>query len=93
MKRQNAVSAHLRTNLPRGSLGGAYHSDTASFAMFRKARSGVDQPPTRKTNQLQIAVRLAPAIFIDDICERDTANWTEPEIITLLGGSEGGSRP
>jgi hypothetical protein len=48
MKRQNAVSAHLRTNLPRNHSAAHTHSNTASFVMFRKARSGLTNPLREK---------------------------------------------
>jgi hypothetical protein len=77
MKRQNAVSGHLRTNLPRDHSAAHTHSDRELRAV-QKGAIRVDQPSTRKTNRLQIAVRLAPAIFIDDICKRDTADRPKP---------------
>jgi hypothetical protein len=48
VKRQNAVSAHLRTNFPRDHSAAHTHSDTASFVMFRKARSGLTNPQREK---------------------------------------------
>jgi len=48
VKRQNTVSAHLRTNLPRDHSAAHTHSDTASFVMFRKARSGLTNPQREK---------------------------------------------
>ena len=30
------------------------------------------------TKSLQIPVRLAPSVLVDDIGQRNTANWTEP---------------
>ena len=92
MKRQNAVSAHLRTNLPRDHSAAQAHSDTASFVISERRDPGQStlneknksrhwlyyRGITQSFRLLQITVSQSPPIFIDDIGERDTADWPEP---------------
>ena len=48
MKRQNSVSAHLRTNLPRDHSAAQTYSATAAFLRVRKVRSGLTNPQREK---------------------------------------------
>src|SRR5271166_427550 len=79
--------------LPRDYSAAQTFSVTAAFLMSER-RDPVDQSSTSKSRSgqpvilsrddagcswsLQIPVRLAPPIFVDDIGQRDTANWPEP---------------
>jgi hypothetical protein len=78
MKRQNAVSAHLRTNLPRDHSAAQTYSDTASFVISerRDRQSTLNEKNksrhwlyyrgiTQSFRLLQITVSLSPAIFVD----------------------------
>ena len=79
MKRQKAVL------LAEGQTRGRADED-ANIVRLNTVRRGITNTvasePVRVTQgcswSLQIAVRLTPPIFVDDIGERDTANRPEP---------------
>jgi hypothetical protein len=88
MKRQNAVSAHLRNNL-RGITRRRRPLRHSRVPEVRKALCGLTNPQREKQirtigyaiedhagfGSLQIPVGLAPPILVDNLGQRDTADW------------------
>jgi hypothetical protein len=65
-----AIAENLQPVRPSGS--------NTTLTEAGKLRRQPSRERSRVPWSLQIPVRLAPSIFVDDIGDRDTADWPEP---------------